>query len=122
MIIHLGGIDDNSTGPPDPLVFAVPPTYVLTTAHLLHTATQRWLLAASPQGSLAPVKGEVCFMAKVRRLLDINQSNNRPYALFNCVGGILDDKTARKKNVIASLLASIWDATQTNQTISMFTF
>lgn len=37
MIIHLGGIDGNSTGPPDPLVLAVQPD-LLATAHLLHNA------------------------------------------------------------------------------------
>lgn len=72
MIIHLGGIDDNSTGPADSFAGLRSATDLLTTAHLLHTATQRRLPTESPQGSLAPVKGEACFTAKVRRLLDVN--------------------------------------------------
>lgn len=56
MISYLTGIDDNSTGPPDPLVLVTIIIHPLTIAHLLHN---RLLVAASPMGSLTCVKGRL---------------------------------------------------------------
>lgn len=68
MISYLRGIDDNSVGPPDPLVLITIIIHPLTTARLLHN---RPLVAASPVVSLTHcVKGSLFYGGG--RLVDIN--------------------------------------------------
>lgn len=68
MISYLAGIDDNSVGPPDPLVLITIIIHPLTIARLLHN---RPLVAPSPTGSLTHcVKGSLFYGEG--RLVDIN--------------------------------------------------
>lgn len=68
MISYLAGIDDNSMGPPDPLVLITVIIHPLTIAHLFHN---RPLVAASPMGSLTRcVEGSLFYGGG--RLVDIN--------------------------------------------------
>lgn len=67
-IIHLGGVDDNSTGPPDPLVSAVRATYSLPLTS--YTALAGGCVTAGIISSCQG--GRAGSTAKVRRLVDIN--------------------------------------------------
>lgn len=101
-IIHLGGVDGNSTGPPDPLVLAARPPPLTSYTALAGGSVTAGGIISSCQGG-----GPVPWRRYVGRWTLISPTN-RPYALFNCVGGVWAKGKAREKNAIASLLASIW--------------